>query len=194
VSRASRFGETAAGFGASHKRWLSRGLAVSAVVSGGTGDVLFPRYRVDAGIECAALPGRALVANLGWNRTQSHAENRSDGVGLGLRYWFPGPWVASATGRIDVGYPGRTTSRSIGAGLTYARYRQFYLGVDGHAGTVAYTLLAPDEAFVDYWTRGVGVGSSVYFGPALSLTARFDLAETEIYDQRSVSVKLTREW
>ncbi len=194
AGRASRFGETAAGFGVAHQRWLSRTFAVRAGFSGGTGEVLFPRYRIDAGIECATLSGNALVADLGWNRTQSHAENRADGFGLGLRYWFPGPWVASADGRIEVGYPGRTTSRSIGGGLTYARYKQLYLGVDAHAGTVAYTLLAPGEAFVDYWTRGIGAGASVYFGPDLAVSARFELADTEIYDQRSVSVKLMREW
>lgn len=194
VSRASRFGETAAGFGIAHKRWISRDLALSVGVSGGTGEVLFPRYRIDAGVEYATLPGDALVVNLGWNRTRSHAVNRSDGVGLGLRYWFPGPWVASATGRIDVGYPGRTTSRSAGAGLTYARYRQFYLGADAHAGTVAYTLLAPGEAFIDYWTRGAGVGSSVYLPAGFIVSARFEYADTEIYDQRSFSLRLSREW
>jgi len=194
ASRASRFGETAAGFSLGYKRWLLEDLAVSAGVSGGTGEVLYPRYRIDAGIEYATLPGAALVANLGYNRTQSHAENRADGVGLGLRYWFPGPWVASATGRIDVGYPGRTTSRSAGAGLTYARYRQFYLGADLHAGTVAYTLLAPGEAFVDYWTRRAGIGSSVYLPAGFIASARFEYAETEIYDQRSISLKLAREW
>jgi YaiO family outer membrane protein len=194
VSRASRFGETAAGLGASYKRWIRRDIALSVGLSGGSGEVLYPRYRIDAGVEHALLAGDALVETLGWNRTQSHAENWSDGAGLGLRYWFSGPWVASATGRIDVGYPGRTTSRSAGAGLTYARYKQFYLGVDGKAGTVAYTLLAPGEAFVDYWTRGIGVGSSVYFSPDFGVSARFDYAETALYDQRSVSVKLFREW
>lgn len=194
ASRASRFGETAAGFALEHKRWLREHLALSAGVSGGTGEVLFPRYRIDAGLEYATLPGRALVANLGWNRTRSHAVNRSDGVGLGLRYWFPGPWVASATGRIDVGYPGRTTSRSAGAGLMYARYRRFYLGADVHAGTVAYTLLAPGEAFVDYWTRRAGLGASVYLPGGLIASARFEYAENEIYDQRSVALKLAREW
>lgn len=194
VVRASRFGETAAGFGGGYKRWLARRFAVSAGVSGGTGEVLFPRYRLDAGIEYAMLPGGPLVANLGWNRTRSHAENRSDGVGLGLRYWFPGPWVASAGGRVDVGYPGRSTSRSLRAGLTYARYRQLYLGVDGEAGTVAYTLLAPGEAFVDYWTRSAGVSGSVYLPRGFIAGVRFEYAETEIYDLRSVSLKLAREW
>lgn len=194
AGRAARFGETAAGGGLAYKRWLRPDLAVNVGVSGGTGEVLYPRYRIDAGIEHAMLANDALVVNLGWNRTQSHAENRADGVGLGLRYWFAGTWVASATGRIDVGYPGRTTSRSAGAGLMYARYKVFYLGADVRAGTVAYTLLAPGEAFVDYWTRGAGLAGSVYFGPDFGLGARLDYAENEIYEERSVSVKLFREW
>jgi YaiO family outer membrane protein len=194
AGRAERFGETAAGFGGSYKRYLRHDLALSLGISGGTGEVLFPRYRIDAAVEHSLLANDALTATLGWTRTQSHSENWSDGTGLGLRYWFARTWVASATGRIDVGYPGRTTSRSAGFGLMYARYKQFYLGADVSFGTVAYTLVSPGEAFVDYWTRGLGIGSSVYFGPDLGVSVRFDAADTEIYDQRSISVKLFREW
>lgn len=194
VARASRFAETAAGAGVSYKRWLARRLAVSAGLSGGTGEVLFPRYRLDAGVEVALRADGALLANLGVHRAQSHAENHVDGTAFGLSYWFPGPWVASAGGRIEVGYPGRTTSRWAGVGLTYARYKSFYLGAELGAGETAYILLAPGEAFVDYWTRSAALTSSLYFGPALGVNARFEYADTELYDRRSITLSVFREW
>jgi hypothetical protein len=38
------------------------------------------------------------------------------------------------------------------------------------------------------------VGSSVYLPAGFIVSARFEYADTEIYDQRSFSLRLSREW
>jgi YaiO family outer membrane protein len=194
VGRAARFGDEGVGAGLSYTRFLRRDTSASLGFSTGTGEVIFPDWRFDAGIMHGMLRADRLTLNAGYTHVQSKAENRSDGFGVGLRYGLGGPWSLAASGRIDLGYPGRTTSRSAGAGLLYNQHRKLVLGAGFETGTVAYMLVGPSTALVGYNSHSYNAAGTLYLRHDRGVSLRYDVSTTDFYDQWAITLKIFQEW
>lgn len=194
TGRAYRFQDEGYDIGASYTRYLPDGINLSLGFSAGTGEVISPEYRVDISIGMAFLKKDNLLASVGYTRTQSKAENRSDGLGLGLTYYVDDHWILGASGRYDIGQPGETVSTSGGLGITYGVYRKRYIGAAIEFGDVSYLLVGPSEALVDYNSTAYKLYFSHYQTPSVGLHLRLDYENTSYYELVGGSITLFKEW
>jgi YaiO family outer membrane protein len=194
VGRAARLGEDGVGFGIGYRRHLRRDTSWSAGVSSGTGEVLFPRWRADVGIEHGVLAGDPLLLALGYTHLQSKAENRSDGIQLGARWYTRRGWIFGLHQNFEHGHPGDTSSKSTGFGIMYHRPDHFSLSAGYDFGDVSYVLLMPGEAAVDFDSRSYQFGGSYNFSPRSGVGLRYDFANTDIYDLWSFNLEYFHKW
>ena len=194
TGRAYRFKDEGYDIGASYTRYLPDGVSLSLGFSTGTGEVISPDYRVDASIGMAFLKKDNLLASVGYTRTQSKAENRSDGFGLGLTYHVDDHWILGASGRYDIGQPGETVSTSGGLGITYGVYRKRYIGAAIEFGDVSYLLVGPGEALVDYNSTTYKLYFSHYQTPSVGFHLRLDYERNSSYELVGGSITLFKEW
>jgi YaiO family outer membrane protein len=188
--REARFGETSYGGGVTYTRFLPGRTNFSIGLSSGTGEFLAPRYRLGASFSGSVL---SVVTTVGYLRTQSKAENSSDGYSLGLLR-YTGHWILGASGRLDVGHPGNTKSTTWGAGLTYYVWRETYIGVSADFGDVSYMLVGKDKALVDYDSKGYNLGISQWLTSNAGFNLKLSYGETSFYNVRGATISLFREW
>jgi YaiO family outer membrane protein len=193
LGHAARFGDSGLGIGGSYQRNLRRDTTVSAGLSTGGGDVIFPDVRIDLGAEHGLLNGDPLVASLGYTHIESKAVNSSDGFGLGLRY-YRGGFIGSVLGRLDIGQPGSTTTKLAQLGLIYGIYRRLYVGATYEFGDVSYVLVGPSEALVGFGSRGWTVDGTLYVRRDWGIGARVTSYDTDVYDLWSVTLRVFKEW
>ena len=194
VGRAARFGDEGVGYGFSYARHLSRRTVVSTGLSSGTGDVIFPDLRFDLGLRRTDLLGGRMLADLGYTHIESKGENSSDGFGGGVLLAVGGPWSVGLDGRVDIGQPGDTRGHTVGASLLYGIYRRFYANLRGEIGRVAYTLVGPGDALVEYNSRGLRGGLTFYLRPDRGVAVEGALLDSEVYDLWTVGLRAFREW
>ncbi len=194
TGRVYRFEDEGYNVGASYTRHLPDAVSLSLGISTGTGDVVSPEYRVDVSIGRAFLKEDNLLASIGYTRTQSKVENRSDGFGLGLTHYVDDHWILGASGRYDIGQPGETISTSGGLGVTYGVYRKRYLGAAIEFGDVSYLLVGAGEALVDYSSTSCKVYFSHYQTPTGGIHLRLDYEHTSFYELVGGSLTLFKEW
>ena len=190
VGRENRLGETNIGYGATYTQFLPGRSNITVGISSGTGQYLAPRYRLGVTATGSVL---GLVASAGYDRFQSKAENRSDGFSLGLMR-YTGHWIFGLSGRQDYGYPGRTISRSGGAGVTWYQWRRNYVGASVDFGDVSYMLVGPSQAEVGFNSATYTLGISHWFTGRYGANLRLSHGRTSFYDVDGVTVSLFREW
>lgn len=194
VGRAARFNDQGIGLGMAYRRHLRRDTRWSVGASTGTGDVLFPRWRVDLGLDHGLLAQDRLIVAMGYMHAQSKAENSVDGFSTGLTLYGPRGWIASAFGRIDIGHPGQTTSRSGGFGLMWNQWRRWTIDSSYEAGDVSYVLVAPGNALVNFQSQTWRVGASAYLGERWGISARYEQVDADVYDLWTVGGHVFVEW
>jgi YaiO family outer membrane protein len=190
VGREHRFDETSFNYGASYTQFLPGRTNLTVAIGSGTGEILAPRYRLGVTASGSIL---GLVTSAGYLRVQSKAENWSDGFSLGLLR-YTGHWIFGVSGRQDYGYPGRTVSRSGGAGITWFQWRRTYLGANVDFGKVSYMLVGPAQAKVNFNSTTYGVGFSRWFTDRTGMNLRGTYGRTSFYKVGGVTVSLFREW
>lgn len=194
VGRAARFGDEGLGLGVGYTRHLRRETTWSVGLSTGTGDVIFPEWRLDAGLRQTGLHEGRLLLDLGYTHVQSKAENSSDGVGAGALWNVRGPWSVGLDGRVDFGHPGSAVGRNVGASVNFGLYRSFYASLRGEVGRVAYTLVGPDDVLVEYDSRGLRAGMTWYVRNDRGIALDASLTDTDFFVLRSIAVRVFREW
>lgn len=190
VGREHRFEDTAIRGGVSFSKSIPGGPAFSIGWSTGSGDVLAPRYRVDVGI---TQPVADVLVSVGYTRLQSKAENASDGYTIGVLRYFD-RWIVGGNARVDVGFPGRTLSSSVGGGVTWYRYKEIYIGGDVTWGDVSYILLPDERAVVDYRSFGASASFSRWFDQRAGFNVKALYGNNEIYQSAGVVVSVFREF
>lgn len=191
--RAARFGDAGVAGGIGLTGFLPRGLALSAGVSGGSGDVIHPDWRLDLGA-AAPLPGGRCLLSLGYTHVQSKDVNQSDGYGAGLSCYAGDHWLLAAGARYELGYPGRTESTSFDLSVTWFRWRRLYVGAGARFGAVSYQLIAPGDPIVDYDETAWYLTLTRHVRPDWGFHARGELAENDVYTLRTVRVSFFKEW
>ncbi len=193
VGRAHRFDTDGWGVGTSITRHWPSSFNASLGFGKGEGSVVLADYRFDASVGIAVLPQRQLLLNLGYTRNQSAEENYSDGVRLSAT-WYRGRWIMGANYLHDTGYPGKTTSRSGGVGLTYSLWRLMDIGGGYNWGKVSYMLVGPGQALVNYSARGFFLGGSRWFDDSWGINLRLDYGETDFYEFRGFNLGVFKEF
>ena len=195
TGRQERFGESAWGLGVSHTRTVVDALSLTAGLSSGTGDYLFPEYRFDFSIDQGVLKEKNLVLSVGYTRIQSKQENSSDGFGAGAVLWLP-HWVLEARYLYDVGHPGDAVSKSWGLGATWYLYKKTYLGAGLSGGQVSYMLVGPaqSQALVDYDADGWHVGLQQWIWSDGGFNLRYEHGTTSYYQVDGYSVSVFKEF
>ena len=194
LGRAARFGDEGIGLGVGYFRHLRRDTIVSAGLSTGTGDVIFPEWRFDAGLRRTGLRDGQILVDVGYTHVQSKAENSSDGFGAGLLWYLHAPWSVGVDGRVDIGHPGSELAHNFGASVNYGLYRKLYLSLRGEAGRVAYTLVGPNDALVEYDSRGARASATWYVRDDRGVTLEASITDTDFFVLRSVGARVFREW
>jgi YaiO family outer membrane protein len=194
TGRVKRFNDTGFGYGLSYTRYFKDGLSFLIGVSSGTGEFIFPDYRIDLAVGRAFLAQDNLIATLGYTHIRSKSENRSNGVGLELTWYVNDHWILGAFGRQEYGHPGSTTSTSGGMGITYLIYKKFYLGGAVEFGDISYLLVGPGTALVDYNSVAYKLYSTYYVTPSAGFNLRLDYEDTDFYDMHGFSFSVFKEW
>jgi YaiO family outer membrane protein len=195
AGRAARFDDSGLGFGTSLSTFIGGGFFLMAGYGTGTGDFeVFPEYRWDVGIGRSFLKERNLLFSLGYTREQSKIENYYDGFWGNLEYYIDEHWIAGATGRYEVGYPGRNTSTNGGVNLTYSVWKKWALGAGIHGGEVSYQLLAPDLALVDYTRTALMLYHTRYLKSDIGFTSRVDYEHNDLYNLFGITLSVFKEW
>lgn len=194
LGRAARFGDEGFGLGVGYFRHLRRDTIVSLGLSSGTGDVIFPEWRFDAGLRRTGLDDGRLLVDLGYTHTQSKAENSSDGASAGLMWYVKDPWALGLDGRIEIGHPGSAVAHNLGASAHFGLYREFYLSLRGEVGRVAYTLVGPNDALVEYDSRGLRASMTWYVRDDRGVALDATLTDADFFVLRSLGVRVFREW
>lgn len=194
VGYASRFGDEGVGIGASYGRHLGRSRVLSAGLSTGTGDVILPAWRFDIGLRQTGLLDDRLLVDVGYTHFDTKEENSTDSVSGGLLLAVGGGFQVGLDGRLERGQPGDTTGHSIAGSLLYGIYRSFYANVRYEVGRVAYLLVGPSDALVEFDSRGLRAGVTWYIERDRGVGLEFNRLDTDAYDFTGVGVRAFREW
>ncbi len=186
-----RFDDAGLGVGGAYTRYWSSGLFVSGGLSTGTGKSIHPEYQIGIAAGRPVLADKSMILSLSYLHTNSKGTNYAHGLGLGFTWYARGHWILGGWGRCDLSYPGATTSLSGGLGVTYAVWRQTYMGAGLDYGDVAY-ILAPGRALVEYSAVAYNVFFARYLTPSLGFSARLDYAT--IYDGGGLTLRLFKDW
>lgn len=193
TGRQERFGEAAWGIGISHTRFVRTATSLTAGLSTGTGDYLFPEYRFDARVDQGVLSEKNLVLSASYTRIQSKQENSSDGFGLGAVWWLP-HWVLEGHTLYDIGHPGDAVSKSWGLGATWYLWKKTYLGAAVSGGQVSYMLVGPQSALVDYDAHGWSCYWQQWLLTDGGFTLRYEHGTTDYYQVDGYSLSLFKEF
>lgn len=193
TGRQERFGESAWGIGVSHTRFVRSTTSLTAGLSTGTGDYLFPEYRFDAHVDQGVLSEKNLVLSASYTRIQSKQENSSDGFGAGAVWWLP-HWVLEGHYLYDIGHPGDAISKSWGLGATWYLWKKTYLGAGIEGGQVSYMLVGPQSALVDYDSKGWSVYWQQWLLSDGGFTLRYEHGTTDYYQVDGYSLGLFKEF
>jgi len=195
TGRQERFGESAWGIGASHTRHFGTASAITAGLSTGTGDYLFPEYRFDLKVDQGVLKEKNLVLSASYTRIQSKQENSSDGFGVGAVWWLP-HWVLEGRYLYDIGHPGDAISKSWGLGVTWYLWKKTYLGAGIDGGEVSYMLLGPGagSALVDYEAEGWNVHWQQWLWPGGGFNLRYEHGTTDYYRVDGYTASIFKEF
>jgi len=191
---ASRFEDTGVGIGASYGLHLDRNRVVTLGMSTGTGDVILPEWRADLSLRQTGLLDDRLILDVGYTHVQSKAENSTDGIGAGLIYALGRGFQIGVDGRVDRGNPGSTTSHSIAGSLLYGIWRTFYANVRYEVSEVAYVLVGPSDALVEFDSRGVRAGVTWYVRRDRGFAVEYSRQDTDFYDIQSIGLRAFTEW
>lgn len=195
TGRQERFGEAAWGVGISHTRNFLSASAISAGLSTGTGDYLFPEYRFDLKFDQGVLPEKNLVLSASYTRIQSKQENSSDGLGVGAVWWLP-HWVLEGRYLYDTGHPGDAVSKSWGLGATWYLWKKIYLGAGIDGGEVSYLLLGPgsSSALVDYEANGWNLSWQQWLWSDGGINLRYEHGSTDYYQVDGYTASIFKEF
>lgn len=191
---AARFGDEGVGFGASYTREVATGLGLSAGLSTGTGEVIFPDLRLDLGLRRDGFLGTPAILRVGYTRLESKSENRSDGGEVGLFWPVGGGLDLFASERVELGRPGDTVSHSLNVGARYGRWRRWYVGASFRVGETSYVLIAPDDPRVDFSSRSWTFDATWYVRQDRGLSLRYEHFDSDVYDLRGVGLRAFLEW
>ncbi|MBI4720741.1 MAG: YaiO family outer membrane beta-barrel protein [Chitinivibrionia bacterium] len=195
TGHAARFDDSGFGFSTSLSRSLAAGFYAMAGYGTGTGDYeVFPEYRWDVGLGRAFLGEDTVLFALVYTREQSKIANYYDGFGAELEYYRDEHWIAEGFGRYEVGYPGRTTSLSGGAGLTYSVWKKWALGGAVELGSVAYELFDPEEPLVDYNRVAFSAHYQRYLRSNFGFGTHLEYEHNDEYDLFTAAASVFREW
>jgi len=179
------------GYGVSYHRTWDRFRLGGGVSSGYNVDgELYPKYHV--GLSGAVDVVSRVPVSLGVSRRRSAAnESHTDRLGLGVRWWAPGPWLFGANTTYAMGSPGDTHSWSWGGDVTYLNWRRLHVGVNVHRGDGAY-MLFPGQQVVEYNTWSYGASVTKYLSPDVGLS--LSLNYTDYYGGTSIRLGFSRRW
>ncbi len=194
VSRSQRFGDSGLGFGASYTRHLPDALDLTVAAGTGTSDFLDPEYRLHVGARRAFLSRDNLAVLAGYTRTQSKADNSTDGFSLGLLYYAGAHWMLGGNLQYDIGHPGDTTSTMYGLGATWYRYKDIYIGGGYTTGDVSYLIIDATDIRVDYPSEGWYIAASKWLSVRSGINLRFDHGTTSFYDVDGFRLSYFREF
>lgn len=192
--RAARFGDQGLGFGASFTDYLADGWFVGCGVSTGSGEAIFPRYRLDASIGRGFLREDNLQITAAYIRQQSKGENYFDRYAAALTWYAGAHWILGAHFNYDVGQPGDTITRSGGVGAMVGTWQVRYVGAAVEFGDINYTQIGPDNYLVDYEQILVKAYYTEYFGPKAGMNLRLDWGSNDFYELYGVSLSFFKEW
>lgn len=194
LGRSARFGDEGIGVGASFTNYLPDGWSYSVGASTGSGDHIFPRYRLDAAVARAFLPQDNLTLRLGYVHEQSKGDNYYDRAAIGAEWWLGTHWILAGHFNYDMGQPGNTTTMSGGFGLTYYEWVNRYIGASVEYGDVNYTQVGLIDYLVDYEEIFVKLYYTEYFSPTFGVDIRLDWGHNEFYEVYGVSFRVFKEW
>lgn len=194
VGYASRFGDEGIGIGTSYGRHLGRHRVLSAGLSTGTGDVIFPSWRFDVGLRQTGLLDDRLLLDVGYTHFDTKEENSTDAVSGGLLLAVGGGFRVGLDGRLERGQPGDTRGHTIAGSLLYGIYRSFYANLRYEVGRVAYLLVGPSDALIEFDSRAVRAGVTWYIRSDRGVGLEFNRLDTDVYDFTGVGLRAFREW
>jgi YaiO family outer membrane protein len=192
--RVEHYGEEAWGYGLAFRYQLPHGWWLGAGAGTGTGQVIFPEYRVDATLGHAFLRDDNLHVSASYTHEQSKVENSYDRIALGARWWTGPHWIVGGHFNYDIGQPGDTITKSGGLGVTWYTWLERYIGGTIFYGDINYTQIGPTDFLVGYTEAAVRVNYAEYFNPRSGLEVIFDAATNEFYDVYGLTLAFFIEW
>lgn len=174
ASHDKRFENSGIGLGAGYSRYWSSGYNISVGLSTGTSEGIHPRYAIGLTGGKNVLPN--LLVSVSYLRWQSRIDSRSDGFMVGATWYALAHWIVGGGFRADLGQPGSQWSFSGDFGVTYAVYRNTYIGLGVTFADVAYlpALNPPGASVVEYSASSFRVSASKFINPTMGLSAMFD--------------------
>jgi YaiO family outer membrane protein len=194
VSRAQRFGDEGVGIGAAFSSYFAKSWSTAIGVSTGSGDFIFPRYRLDISFAYTLLPAGNLRATIGYVTEQSKGENSYDRIAASLTWYAGAHWIIGGYFNYDIGQPGDTITKSGGVGVTWYTWQKRFIGAVAEYGDVNYTQVGVTDFLVAYeqvWVRGY---YTEYFNPTLGLNLRADWGTNKFYDFYGISASVFKSW
>jgi YaiO family outer membrane protein len=192
--RSARFGESGLGGGASITGYLERRWSFQFGANTGSGRFILPRYRLNASIGRAFLPGGSLSTEIGYVHDQSKGDNYFDRLAVSATWYARPHWMLGGYFNYDIGQPGSTRTKSGGAGLTWYDWRERYVGTAVEYGDVNYVQVGPANYLVSLRETLVKVYYTEYFNPKVGLNLRLDVGTNDFYNLAGISVSLFKEW
>jgi YaiO family outer membrane protein len=193
LSRAERWGDQGVGGGLLFTKFVGR-LTLGAGASGGSGDFIYPDYRVDATAGYAFLPKGNLQISLGYLHEQSKAENSYDRMSISANWYVNSHWIFGGYFNYDIGQPGDTVTKTVGLGATWYTWQKRYIGGMIVYGDVNYTQVSANDFLVAYEQFELRLNYSEYFNPTFGTNIRVFLGTNEYFDVYGVSASLFKSW
>jgi YaiO family outer membrane protein len=193
LSRAQRWGDRGVGGGLSFSKYLDR-LTLAAGASGGSGDFIYPEYRLEASVGYGLLPQGNLLVMLGYLHDQSKVDNYFDRVALSANWYMDSHWIFGGFFNYDIGQPGDTVTMSLGLGATWFTWKKRYIGGTVTYGDVNYTQVSLNGFLVAYKQFSLRANYSEYFNPTFGTNVRLDFGTNKYYDVYGVSVSVFKSW
>jgi YaiO family outer membrane protein len=194
AGRAERWGDEGLGIGAMFTAYLGSRLSVGVGASTGSGDFIFPEYRVDAAVGVSLLEERNLQLTAGYVHQQSKGENYFDRIAASLTWYAGNHWIYGGYFNYDIGEPGTTITMSGGLGATWFNWQERYIGVLVEYGDVNYTQVGVTDFLVAYEQFLVRGTFSEYFNPTSGINLRAEYATNELYDIYGIAASFFKSW
>jgi YaiO family outer membrane protein len=192
--RAERWGDSGYGIGAMFTKYLASRWSVAAGANTGSGEFIFPEYRVSAMVGVALLKERNLQVTLGYVHDQSKGENYFDRIAASATWYSGSHWIYGGYFNYDIGEPGTTITASGGLGATWFNWQKRYIGFLVEYGDINYTQVGATDFLVGYEQFLIRGTFSEYFDPTMGINVRAEYATNEIWDMYAVAVSLFKSW
>jgi len=193
LSRAERWDDEGVGGGLLLNKYVGR-LTLGAGASGGSGNFIYPEYRVDASVGYGFLAKGNLKIVLGYLHEQSKAENSYSRMAISANYYMNSHWIFGGFFNYDVGQPGDTVTKSMGLGATWFTWQKRYIGGLFSYGDVNYTQVSANDFLVDYKQFSVRLYYSEYFNPTFGTNIKLDYGHNEFFKVYGISVSVFKSW